>query len=363
MVRPVALNISQTVRLHARKLAQRAAGIAAACALAAIAGSATLALAQAPRPSATVPYPGGQQPYQQQQQSYQQPQQRRQPSPQELRCIQLEQELANDWTNNQQGSNRLPQIDAEIRKYEGIYQSTQARAENGDCYQSMFIFGRSLVRTPRCLKMHRQIEDARQRLATLQEQRAAVAGNRGAQTRKRDLIDALARAGCGGQYQQEARRNSGGWFTSLFEEENTYRRPDLRTSRIEPFATYRTLCVRTCDGFYFPLSYSALPSKFPNDVNQCQNQCAAPAELFVYRNPGEEAEQMVSSDGRTAYNDLPNAWRYRKEYVKGCSCKATEYDPAEIELANKKGDENAATGQQPAGQVAQDPAQPQPRQQ
>lgn len=279
--------------------------------------------------------------------------------------MQLEQELANDWTSRQQGGNRLPQIDAEIRKYEGIYQSTQARAENEDCYQSMFIFGRSLVRTPRCMKLHRQIEDARQRLATLQEQRAAVADNRGGGNRKRELIDALARAGCGDQYQQETRRR-GGWFTSLFEEEQSYRRPDLRTSRIEQFATYRTLCVRTCDGYYFPLSYSALPSNFQNDVNQCQSQCAAPAELFVYRNPGEEPEQMVSADGRMAYNDLPNAWRYRKEYVKGCSCKSAEFDPNEIEMANRKSEDGGgAPGapDAPTGQVAQDPNQPQPQQQ
>jgi len=45
---------------------------------------------------------------------------------------------------------------------------------------------------------------------------------------------------------------------------------------------------------------------------------------------------MVSSDGSRAYANMENAWRYRKEFVKGCSCKAEEYDPAEIELANQK---------------------------
>lgn len=331
-------------------------GVAMLCGLAMLAVPA--AHAQAPTPSAPVPYPDArqqQQPQQQpQQQQYRQPRQQRQPNAQELRCMQLEQELANDWAHAQQGGDRLPRIDAEIRKYEDIYQSTQSRAENGGCYKSMFIFGRSLVRTPRCMKMHRQIEDARQRLTTLKEQRSAVSGGRGGQARKRELIDALARAGCGDQYQQETRRNSGGWFTSLFEEERSYRRPDLRTSRIESFATYRTLCVRTCDGYYFPVSYSALPSRFSQDISQCQNQCAAPAELFVYRNPGEEPEQMVSSDGRTAYNDLPNAWRYRKEYVKGCSCKPAEYDPSEIEIANRKAESDVA----PGGLIPDEPGAP-----
>jgi hypothetical protein len=320
--------------------------------LALSAGMAGVVYAQAPRPSVDVPYPS------QQQQNYQQQGYRQQqPTAHELRCLQLEQELANDWVTGAQGSDRLPKIDEEIRKYERVYQTTRAQAERGGCYQSLFIFGRSLVRTPRCIKLHNQVEDARQRLSTLQQQRSAITNRSSSRERQDELIRALARAGCGSQYQRESRRRGGGgggWFTSLFEDNSyDYRRQNLQTSKIVPFATYRTLCVRTCDGYYFPVSYSTLPSRFSTDVAQCQSQCAAPAELFVYRNPGEEPEQMVSADGRTAYNDLPNAWRYRKEYVKGCSCKSTEYDPAEIELANQK----AENDQSPSSdQLAQDPS-------
>lgn len=330
---------------------RRAASVLIALALSA--GTAGVAFTQAPRPSVDVPYPGQQQGYQQQQQQGygQQPA----PTAHELRCLQLEQELANDWVTGQQGSDQLPKIDEQIRKYDRIYQTTRAKAERNRCYQSMFIFGRSLVRTPRCIKLHNQVEDARQRLASLQQQREALTNRRSRRDRQNELISALARAGCGSQYQRESRRRGGGgWFTSLFEDD-TYRsrRQDLQTSKIVPFATYRTLCVRTCDGYYFPVSYSTLPSRFSTDVAKCQDQCAAPAELFVYRNPGEEPEQMVSADGRTAYNDLPNAWRYRKEYVKGCSCKSTEYDPAEIELANQKAENDQSP---PSDQVAQDPS-------
>lgn len=310
--------------------------------------------AQAPRPSVDVPYPGSQGGYQ------------GQPTRQQLRCIQLEQELANDWAAGQSGSNELPKIREQIRKYDRIYQQTRNQADRANCYQSLFIFGRSLNRTPRCIRLHNKIEDARQRLASLQQRQERLSSRRGRNQRKDELIQALARAGCGAQYQQQARRRGGGggWFTSLFEGESysgyDNRRQDLQTSRIEPFATYRTLCVRTCDGYYFPVSYSTLPSRFSSDVAACQNQCAAPAELFVYRNPGEAPEQMVSSDGRTAYNDLPNAWRYRKEYVKGCSCKSAEYDPAEIELANQKAENNQSP---PSEQIAQDPTSPAPQQQ
>lgn len=311
-------------------------------------GAAASAFAQGtPRPPASVPYPSqGQQATTQQ------------PSSHDLRCMQLEQELANDWVRGSQNRDELPKIDAEIRKYDRLYQSTRAKAERGGCYQSMFIFGRSLVRTPRCIRLHEAIEDARRKLASLQERRQAVSNPTSRSRRRDELVSALARAGCGSQYQQETRRR-GGWFTRLFDEDAyTTPRYEGSRSRIESFATYRTLCVRTCDGYYFPISYSTLPSRFSDDVAQCQSQCAAPAELFVHRNPGEQAEQMISSDGSRAYSELPNAWRYRREYVKGCSCKTAEYDPAEIELANQKAEAdktpNEPTPGAPTGQVAQE---------
>jgi len=249
--------------------------------------------------------------------------------------MQLEQELANDWVKRQQGRNDGPKLAAEIKKFDRIFQTNQAKANRNRCYQSNFIFGRSLVRTPKCLRLNRKIEDARRNLARLQAQRNTQRGGRN--RREDELRSALSRAGCRGQNRQaNRRRRGGGGFMSWFEEDfwETTPRRGLETSRIESFATYRTLCVRSCDGYYFPVSFSTLPRSFSQDISKCQSQCAAPAELYVYRNPGEEAEQMVSSDGRQAYNDHPNAWRYRKEYVKGCSCKAIEYDPNEIAAAN-----------------------------
>jgi hypothetical protein len=290
---------------------------------------------QAP-PRAQEQYPQGQQQYRQQ---------GRQLSERERHCTQLEQRLANDWVRADQGQTDLPRIDQEIRKYQRELQTSQAAAERGDCYQSVFIFGRSLRRTPRCTRMNNRIEDAKRQLARLKEERKFITRGRSTRARQDDLINSLARNGCGDQYAREARRRQGffSWFSNNDRDFFEPRR-GLETSRIVPYATYRTLCVRTCDGYYYPISYSALPSRFPNDANACKSGCAAPAELYVYRNPGEEPEQMVSLRG-TAYNDLESAWRYRKEYIKGCSCKVAEYDLDEISKANQ---EKKAEGATPA---------------
>ena len=303
-------------------------GIAAVCGSLAVFGLVgiwSLALAQQSYP---VPYPPpGAQPPPNYQQAYPQPpaNQGRRPSTQELRCMQLRQELANDWVQRQQGRSEGPKLDKQIRQVDRVFQTTQAKAERSGCYRSNFIFGRSLVRTPKCLRLNRKIENARRQLEHLQAQRSAQSG--GQNRRKNDLVAALARAGCGSQYQQQARRRSGGGFMRWFEEDfwDTTPRRGLETSRIEPFATYRTLCVRSCDGYYFPVSFSTLPSQFDKDEQNCQSRCAAPAELYYYQNPGQAVEQMISYRSQETYTKLPIAWRYRKELVRGCSCKQADY--------------------------------------
>lgn len=87
-----------------------------------------------------------------------------------------------------------------------------------------------------------------------------------------------------------------------------------------PFARYRTLCVRTCDGYYFPISFGATPDDFMRDQSSCQARCpGADAELY-YTRPEDEPETMVSLTGEP-YTALPNAFRYRKAGVSpSCSC-------------------------------------------
>src|SRR6267142_2449760 len=86
--------------------------------------------------------------------------------------------------------------------------------------------------------------------------------------------------------------------------------------------TYRTVCVRTCDGFYFPISFATVPARFPDDERTCKNLCpAAEASLFSYRNPGEDMNQAVSINGQP-YSSSPNAFRYRQEFNPSCACKA-----------------------------------------
>jgi hypothetical protein len=126
------------------------------------------------------------------------------------------------------------------------------------------------------------------------------------------------------------RRNDGMWEDEESSGGNTW-----SPSAANGAQTYRTLCVRLCDGFYFPVSFSTLPSHFAQDADVCASKCAAPTELYYYPNPGGAVEQAVALKTQEAYTKLKYAFRYRKEFVNGCSCKAAEYVPADGSAAKK----------------------------
>jgi hypothetical protein len=89
-----------------------------------------------------------------------------------------------------------------------------------------------------------------------------------------------------------------------------------------PQGTFRTVCVRTCDGFYFPISFTTVPARFADDERACKAQCpATDANLYTYRNPGEDMNAAVSISGQP-YSSSPNAFKYRTEFNPSCSCKA-----------------------------------------
>jgi len=103
---------------------------------------------------------------------------------------------------------------------------------------------------------------------------------------------------------------------------------DERESRRSAGGYFRTVCVRLCDGFPIPLSFSTTRSQFAKDVRRCSQACPA-GRLFVYRNPGGELEDMVDLEGH-AYRELPTAFLHQTTYVENCTCHGNPWDPAAI---------------------------------
>lgn len=89
---------------------------------------------------------------------------------------------------------------------------------------------------------------------------------------------------------------------------------------------YRTMCVRLCDGYYWPMSYSANRGKLDQDEASCQSSCNSPAKLYHYPNNQGSVQYMVDRTGKP-YSQLPNAFRHRVEYVRDCRCKPDPWTP------------------------------------
>jgi hypothetical protein len=91
---------------------------------------------------------------------------------------------------------------------------------------------------------------------------------------------------------------------------------------------FRTMCVRLCDGYYFPISASVSRNDFYRDANACRNRCGAEARLFYHASSSGNATAMTDLNGR-AYSLLPNAFRYRKQLVSGCKCRPEPWELTE----------------------------------
>lgn len=89
---------------------------------------------------------------------------------------------------------------------------------------------------------------------------------------------------------------------------------------------FRTLCVRTCDGYYFPISWSVSSGAFERDARACQAMCpGTQVELHHHRVSGEDSEDMVSAASGLPYREMENAFLYRRPGASipaGCGCGA-----------------------------------------
>jgi Protein of unknown function (DUF2865) len=238
-------------------------------------------------------------------------------------CPRLEAQLA---VIDRGGSND-PARDEQIRRYQDAATKQQAeldrvrgQAKRQGCDNSGF-FSLFNGQSAHCGPINTQIQQMRSNLdqinGSLEQLRSGGSFN-DRDSQRRSVLAALAQNNCGPQYANFAPGPSG-FLNSLFGGGAIAPPPD---DFGPPSGTYRTVCVRTCDGGYFPISFSTVPSRFADDERTCRALCpATEASLYAYRNPGEDINQAVSVNGQP-YTTLANAFRFRTEFNPACSCKA-----------------------------------------
>ena len=254
------------------------------------------------------------------------------PPPQQLgtpvnpMCPRLEAQLA---TIDRGGGD--PAKDEQIRRYQdaaakqqGELDRVTSQAKRMGCDSSGF-FSLFSGQSAQCGPVNTQIQQMRANLeqitTSLERLRTGGVGGADRDNQRRSVLTALAQNNCGPQYANAA-RGPGNFLESLFGNNNNNPVAPPGADLGAQSGTYRTVCVRSCDGAYFPISFATVPGRFPDDEKTCKALCpAAEATLYSYRNPGEDMNQAVSINGQP-YSSSPNAFRYRQEFNPSCACKA-----------------------------------------
>jgi hypothetical protein len=241
-------------------------------------------------------------------------------------CPRLEAQLA---TIDHGGGD--PAKDEQIRRYQDAASKQQAeldrvtsQAKRMGCDSSGF-FSLFNGQSAQCGPVNNQIQQMRANLdqitTSLERLRGGGLGGSERESQRRSVLLALAQNNCGPQYANAVQQQGpGNFLNNLFGNNNS---PGQPPADVGPQSgTYRTVCVRSCDGGYFPISFATVPGRFPDDEKTCKALCpAAEANLYAYRNPGEDMNQAVSISGQP-YSSSPNAFRFRQEFNPSCACKA-----------------------------------------
>jgi hypothetical protein len=236
-------------------------------------------------------------------------------------CSRLEGQLAsiNNGSATDPRAAQIKQAGDSVAKQQADLDRAVAQGHKQGCEGTGFLSLFSSL-SPQCGPVTQQIQQMRGNLdRAMSDLEQLKSGSNNQDDQRRAVLGQLAQNNCGAQYTAAANAAGGprGFFDALFGG-GTVLNPEGDGA---PSGTFHTVCVRTCDGYYFPISYSTTPNHFPDDQRACQRECpAAEATLYAFRNPGEGMEQAMSINGQ-AYTALPTAFQYRKQFTPACSCR------------------------------------------
>ncbi len=94
----------------------------------------------------------------------------------------------------------------------------------------------------------------------------------------------------------------------------------------DPYEGYtgggKGVCVRSCDGFFWPLEVGGGRARSEGD-EICQAMCPGAETKVFFMAQGGDIQGARSASG-VNYTELPGALRYRQSFDAGCSCKSRE---------------------------------------
>jgi hypothetical protein len=254
-------------------------------------------------------------------------------SAQSLECKNLRKQIAgaaNTAATGRGGAQAAKYAEA-IASQKGQIRKARAQMRSMSCQSS---------RSASCTRVTRALNSMQANLSKLEAQHKRLKRGGGATSGRSALLARFKAAGCTtdgsngdlpGVTVARAGKGLTDGIAALFgvspKREGTGENGEFSRERIPglDFAgdTFRTLCVRTCDGYYFPISFSTIKSNFRRDLGACQAMCpGTEVRLFFHEVPEQESEDMISTEGEP-YKAMTYAFAYRRDGISSdpsCKC-------------------------------------------
>jgi hypothetical protein len=241
---------------------------------------------------------------------------------QSAECQRLQQAIA---TAGRGGGGQSAQFEAAAQKQRGEIDRTVNYARSIGCENHKFLFFGSGP-PPQCDQINAQISRMQANLSDLQSRAGGGDGGRAelvarynsectnaASAQPRNIFDSLFG---GGRDQNQGVQN-----VPLSPDANANPdQPPADADNKEAHAGSKAVCVRSCDGSFFPVSYSAGGGRLDELQDMCRALCPnADVSLYTY-SPAADIQQAVSITG-ARYMDSPTALKYRTSVDPTCSCR------------------------------------------
>jgi len=238
-------------------------------------------------------------------------------------CRSLNAQLASLSRGGGSGGNsaKYRQFDNAARSQQTQITKTKRIAKRGRC-TGLGIFN---SKSAQCRRIISSLKKMEANLRNLKNSRAKYAPRQAGSTRKRNnILSRMKQNRC-------SKKNA-------TKQARVKTKPKRKTLLEQVLNTYRTLCVRKTDGYYFPISFSTVKDRFDKDQAACQSMCPGTnVELYHHKMPTEDSEEMVSYLTGKAYAKEPFAFAYRKSVDIEQKCRfATENRVQSIETASSE---------------------------
>ena len=242
-------------------------------------------------------------------------------------CRQLEAELASIGGGGGGGSAQVKRYDRAVAEQRDQLSTARSRARRAGCGFFFLAIGPAM-----CAPLNAQIERMERNLEALERKRVALSGGGGSRRDRARILAALDANNCSDievAEREPPRRNGPGLFDRLFgrevpeglpmdeperqpfEQEPGEQQPIEQSGRqlvegrpatvtrilnpngevsiLGPAGEFATMCVRTCDGYYFPMSPDSSSADFDRDLKNCETSCpGTEMELYYQGAVGEE---------------------------------------------------------------------------